>query len=339
MHAELREDGGGKAGKAGELPRPDMSVILITPDRYETIRRVVEVLRGQTVRERLEIVIVGPSREQLGFPVSDLAGFAGYQVLEINDMTSTSRGRAAGIKAARGSVIAMTEDHCFPAPGWAEALIDRHKEPWTGVGSVFCNANPRTAVSWANFLIEYGEWADPISPGPTNHIPGHNSSYKRDALLEYGSGLADFLEAESPMQWDMMNRGHTFCMEPGAKMFHLNFSVFGRSIPLRFNGGRLFAANRAHEWSLMRRLSYCLLSPLIPLVRVGRVLRAANRIGQSKLTLRVLPTLCIMLGFDGLGEMVGYLAGSGSAMQRLSDMEFHRERFLVDGDRVQPSTS
>jgi hypothetical protein len=338
MHEKSREDGGGNAEKAGQLSRPYMSVVLITPDRYETIRRVVEALRQQTVKEKLEIVIVGPSCEQSGLPASDFAGFAGYQVLEINDMTSTSLARASGIKAARGSVVAMTEDHCFPAPGWAEALIDRHKEQWTGVGSVFCNANPRTAVSWANFLIEYGDWADPIAPGPTNHIPGHNSSYKRDALLEYGSDLGDFLEAESPMQWDMMNRGHAFCMEPRAKMFHLNFSVFGRSIPLRFNGGRLFAANRAHDWSLARRLSYCLLSPLIPLVRVGRVLRAANRIGQSKLTLRVLPILCVMLAFDGLGEMVGYVAGSGSAMQRLSDMEFHRERFLVDGDHVQPST-
>ncbi|MBW1859765.1 MAG: hypothetical protein JRI70_06745 [Deltaproteobacteria bacterium] len=187
-------------------------------------------------------------------------------------------------------------------------------------------------------MIEYGDWADPIPPGPTNHIPGHNSSYKRDALLEYGSDLGNVLEAESPMQWDMMNKGHAFCMEPKAKMFHQNFSVFGRSIPLRFHGGRLFAANRAHEWSLLRRLSYCLLSPLIPLVRVRRVLQAANRIGQNKLILRVLPTSFIMLVFDGLGEMVGYLGGSGGAMQKLSDMEFHRERFLVDGDRVQPST-
>ncbi|MBW1742413.1 MAG: glycosyltransferase [Deltaproteobacteria bacterium] len=334
MHEETREDG---SGKADQVSRPDMSVILITPDSYETIRRVVKALRQQTVRERLEIVIVGPSCDQSEFPASDFADFAGYQVLEINDMTSTSFARAEGINAARGLVVAMTEDHCFPAPDWAEALIDRHKEPWTGVGSVFCNANPRTAVSWANFLVEYGEWADPIPPGPTNHIPGHNSSYKRDALLEYGPDLGDVLEAESPMQWDMMNRGHSFCMEPKAKMFHQNFSVFGQSIPLRFYGGRLFAANRAHEWSFLRRLSYCLLSPLIPLVRVCRVLQAANRIGQSKLALRVLPTSFIMLVFDGLGEMVGYVAGSGSAMQRLSDMEFHRERFLVDGDRVQLS--
>jgi hypothetical protein len=339
MREEPREDRGDEAIETGQPSRPDMSVILITPDRYETIRRVVQALGQQTVMEKLEIVIVGPSREQLKVPESDFERFAGYQVLEVKDMTSTSLARAEGIKAARGSVIAMTEDHCFPAPEWAEALIDRHKEQWTGVGTVFLNANPRTAVSWANFLIEYGDWADPVPPGPTNHIPGHNSSYKRDALLEYGSELGDVLEAESPMQWDMMNRGHAFCMEPRAKMFHQNFSVFGGSIPLRFNGGRLFAANRAHGWSFMRRLSYCLLSPLIPLVRVGRILQAANRVGQSKLALRVFPTLCIMLVFDGLGEMLGYIAGSGSAMQRLSDMEFHRERFLVDSDRVQPSLS
>ena len=107
MHEEPGEDGGGKANETGQLSLPDMSVVLITPDRYETIRRVVEALRQQTVREKLEIVIVGPSCEQLGLPVSEFVHFAGYQVVETKDMTSTSLARAAGIKVAKGSVVAM----------------------------------------------------------------------------------------------------------------------------------------------------------------------------------------------------------------------------------------
>ncbi|HYP53291.1 MAG TPA: hypothetical protein VEQ42_07100, partial [Pyrinomonadaceae bacterium] len=39
--------------------------------------------------------------------------------------------------------------------------------------------------------------------------------------------------------------------------------------------------------------------------------------------------LCV----DGAGELAGYLAGPGRAMARLTDMEFHRQRFLSKDDR------
>ncbi|MGB7489754.1 MAG: hypothetical protein WBN62_05425, partial [Thermoanaerobaculia bacterium] len=40
------------------------------------------------------------------------------------------------------------------------------------------------------------------------------------------------------------------------------------------------------------------------------------------------PLLTVLLAFDGLGEMVGYASGSGSCMQWLTGIEFHRQRFL-----------
>jgi hypothetical protein len=41
--------------------RPAISVILGT-DLYETVRPVVECLRRQTVKDRLELVIIAPRR-------------------------------------------------------------------------------------------------------------------------------------------------------------------------------------------------------------------------------------------------------------------------------------
>jgi hypothetical protein len=37
---------------------PKMSVIILTPDCYETIRKTMGCLRAQTVRDQLEIIIV-----------------------------------------------------------------------------------------------------------------------------------------------------------------------------------------------------------------------------------------------------------------------------------------
>src|SRR5437588_133855 len=106
------------------LQTPSMSVVIPTPDRFETIRRTVACLRAQ-------------------------------------------------------------------------ALLAAHRGPWAAVGPVVRNANPSTSVSWADFLIGYGPWCDPAPAGDLDHLPGHNSSYKRAILLDYGSELEGLLEAES----------------------------------------------------------------------------------------------------------------------------------------------
>jgi len=98
-------------------------------------------------------------------------------------------------------VVAFTEDHSFPTPVWAEALIARHREPWAAVGPAFLNGNPQTLRSWTNLLIEYGPWLDPLEAGVRDHIPPHNSSYKRDLLLAYGDELQGLVEAS---RWDLL---------------------------------------------------------------------------------------------------------------------------------------
>lgn len=305
-----------------------LSVVMISPDSFETIRTTATALRRQTVRDQLEIVVVGPRSMGTDLDPEDFSDFARWQFIEADRTDSSSEMRAAGIRAASAPIVALTEDHCFPARGWAEALIARHAEPWGGVGALFSNANPESILSWANFIIEYGDWIDPERGGEIHHIGGHNSSYKKDLLLAYGDRLPDILEAESAMQWDLADRGQRFYLEPKAGMIHLNFTLFRPSIKLRFCGGRLFAANRARGWSFAKRLLYTLASPLIPLVRSWRLARTLVNSGRSGLLLRVLPTLMVLLAFDGLGEMVGYASGSGSCMQWLTDIEFHRQRFL-----------
>ena len=310
-----------------------MSVILITPDHYGTIRNAVRNLQCQTVTSVLEIVIVCPSRASLELIESELDNFAGYQVVEIGNFSSTAVARAAGVQHAYATIVAFTEDHSFPAPRWAELLITRHQEAWTGVGPVFRNANPTTAVSGANFLIEYGDFADPIATRFLRHIPGHNSSYKRTALLEYGERLAEMLEAESPMQWDMMSRGHTFCMEPDAKAYHLNYSILTASLVVHFWAGRVFAASRCQQWATSRRLLYFFASPLIPIVRLIRISRTIFRLRQSSRLPMLFLFVIVMLIVSGAGEACGYLLHTGESMRMVSKREFHRERYLVPRDQ------
>jgi len=313
---------------------PEMSVVVVTPDCYTTVRKTIRHLRAQKVRGSLELIIVAPDAGRLDLDESALSGFLRHKVVEVGPITSTARARAEGVRASAARVVALAEDHAFPAPGWAEALIERHREDWAAVGPVMVNANPRSTTSWANLLVEYAPWIDPAEGGEREHLPGHNGSYKRDVLLEYGDRLEAMLDSESILHWDLRARGHKLYLEPKARTFHQNFSTRSSVPTLRFNGGRLFASSRALHWPAWRRALFFAASPLIPFVRCSRIARELFKPGRPRRMLpRLLPELLVGLIFDGAGEMVGYALGPGGAMAKLSDMEFHRERFLAAHDR------
>jgi Glycosyl transferase family 2 len=123
---------------------PAMSVIVITPDSYSTVRKTIRRLRAQSVSHQLEIVLVVPSAQGANIDYSDLGSFHGVRIVEIANMYSTARARAAGVYRATAPVIAFVEDHSFPAKGWAEALIRAHQKPWAAVGPMMANANPHS---------------------------------------------------------------------------------------------------------------------------------------------------------------------------------------------------
>src|SRR5262249_25451496 len=149
-------------------------------DRYETIRKTIEHLREQTAADRLELIIVAPSAEQLALDDRELKPFCQSRVVEIGAIESIARAYAAGIRRATAPVVVLSEDHSFPQRGWAEAWIERHGHPWAAVGPAVRNANPNGLISWVDFLLGYGAWLDPLPGGEIDHLPGHNSSYKRD---------------------------------------------------------------------------------------------------------------------------------------------------------------
>jgi hypothetical protein len=316
-----------------------MSVVVITPDNYETISKTIRHLKAQKVCGQLEVVIVAPSVKDLKLDESTIEAFLNCKVIEVGPVSSTARARAMGAQESSAAIVAFAEDHAYPAPGWAEALINRHREDWVAVGPVMTNANPRSIISWANLLIEYAQWLDPTEGGERDHLPGHNGSYKRDILLQYGDQLEAMLDAESVLHWDLRARGHKLYLEPEARTFHQNFSAQSPSLTLRFNGGRLFASSRARYWPMWRRALFTCASPLIPMVRCLRIIRELFRPGRPRHLLpRLLPALVIGLVFDGAGEMTGYALGPGEAMAKLSDMEFHRERYLTGHDRQKAPT-
>jgi hypothetical protein len=311
---------------------PQLSAILATPDQFDSIRRTVRYLSAQTVSHLIELVLVCPSEAGLRLDEAAVQGFWGHRVIEIPPFRSVAVPNAAGVRAATAHVVVFCEDHSFPDRHWAERLIMSHRGPYAVVGPSVHNANPDTLVSRADFLIGYGPWAEPIDACEPEHLPGHNSAYKRDILLGYGSRLEELLEAESILHWDLRKHGHRLYLESSARVAHTNFARFGIWSGEQFHAGRVFAGTRAGDWPLVRRIFYGCASPLIPFVRFKRIWDDARRVAGAH---RMRPALGLVLMsglvFNGLGQMLGHLAGVGRS--RAMAHEFCRVRFITEQDR------
>jgi len=314
---------------------PFLSVILATPAGYRTIRKTVSHLQSQTVRGSLELVIVAPSQEILDLEVDQLTKFARYQVVEIQEFQSIGQANAAGIRQARALIIALAEDHCFPDPQWAERLIAAHQGPYAAVGPGVRNANPNTAVSWADLFIGYGPWLTPSPSREAEFLPGHNTSYKRDVLMGYADQLDPMMEAETVLHWDLREKGHRLYMESTASVAHTNFSLWSSFLKAQFYNGRLFAGARARQKPLLWRIVFVLGSPLIPIVRLWRIW---SGLPSKELKIRFLScvhALIIGLAIDGVGQMIGYALGMGNAKDKVAKFEVDRFKHVREQDRLE----
>jgi len=300
-----------------------MSVIITTPDSYETIRTLVSHLRAQTARAALEVILVAPSAESVRAGTVDLQDFCCWRVVEIGALRTVAQAKAAGVRHATAPVVVLTEDHSLPDPAWAQALIDAHRHNWAAVGPAMDNGNPQSLISWADFIIGYGPWFNPAAAGEVNELPGHNTSYKRELLLGYDARLEGLLGAEITLHHELRARGYRLYLEPAAKTYHANFTQPRRWIPYLCHSGRVFAAERAHDWPLWRRATYSAAACLIPLVRLRRLLPVIRR-ARPDLLPRVIAPLLFALTVDAIGQWMGYTAGGGHAAEKVARLEFHR---------------
>jgi hypothetical protein len=119
----------------------------------------------------------------------------------------------------------------------------------------------------------------------------------------------------------------------------MNYSTAAASISLRFHAGRIFAAARARSWSIGKRLCYGAAAPLIPVVRLRRVLAQVRGRLREPLPSNTFPALLMLLVCDAAGEMTGYFLGAGNAAKRAGKFEFHAQRQPVAPKRYEAGDS
>lgn len=328
-------------GELSDAVPPPLAVVLVTDSDAAPLRRTLEHLDRQTRADRLEVLVVGPagsSTEGAELPI-DPGRFASFRWIEAEGaVDSLDRARALAVPHVTAPAVAFIEDHAYPEPEWAEAVIAAHDGPWAAVGAALVNANPATLASWANLLTAYGDWTEPVPDGEVEALPGHNTSYRTDLLRALAAdpgdpavpSLGDLLERGGGLHEELRRHGGRFYLASGARVAHVNPSRWRSTLPLRLDAGRLYAAGRVRSegWGLGRRVLYALTFPLIPALRLARLFT-----GDRRPSLGRLPAYAVGYGLDAAGQAVGYLIGAGKSLERLEAFEIDRFRHLVERDR------
>jgi hypothetical protein len=315
------------------MAAPRLSVVLVT-DAYETIQPVVARLAQQTVRDAIELVIVGPTGTPLAPERGELAGFAAVRVIELEAIEPLAPARAEGVRAATAPIVFLGETHTYPYTDWAEALIAAHAEGWTGVVPMLRNANPDGAISWANLLFDYGPWCEGRPAGEVERVPIYNTSYKRSVLLEF-EDLESLLTSGNELVLRLRAKGHRLYFEPAARIDHVNVSRPRAWIEERYVAGVMIAGSRLEHWSRGRRLLHACTWPAIPLVLLSRLVQPVRRLrARQPLPRGTYGVMLVSAVVTAFGEAVGYIRGAGtSAEPRLTEYELHKVRYTAGGPR------
>ena len=315
---------------SGDGSRIDLSVVTVTPGGLGAIERTLAALRAQEPIDRMEVVVVGTRK--VPDEADSLTGFGAVRTVSIGEIESLGGAIAAGVRVATGPIVAYAEEHSYPEPGWAEALIKRHRGPWAVVAWSLENANPEGLTSWAHLLTDFGPAVAPVASGERDGpLPWHHVSYKRNHLLACGDRLQEMLETEGLLHQDLLARGERLYLEGAAASRHLNVSRLRSHLKSHYHGGRGFGSARASldAWGPARRIIYALGFPLTPVVRLRRLLTDVRRVRtQSGRRPGLIPLLALSLAVDALGEAIGYLRGPGRSRRLRLSIELERERYL-----------
>jgi hypothetical protein len=311
---------------------PELSILLVA-DSHEMIRKVLRCYATQGDPRRLEIVVAAYPGAEISESLLRAEGFMHARVIDSGG-GDLARAEARAVREATAPYVVFAQGHAYPRHGFVDAILAATAAVrWTVIGPAMANANPGSAVSRAAMRINYGPWSGARRGGPVATVPGHNSAYLRDALLALGDDLEKVLPAGARLQVELLARGATLFLESHARIEIVNVSRLRWFCADMYRQGRRFAAERRLGWSLARRLGYAAGAPLVPAVRLARILRERTTATQTDGTSPAeLAALLLGLVFSAAGEMVGYLAGRSSRAD-FDETSFHRLRHVNDADR------
>lgn len=289
----------------------ELSVIVGSLDAAGTMRECLSALAVACQGIDTEILVVDASADDSARIARELAPAVRVLLLPIGSLVPALWG--AGVREARGRVVAFTIGQCIVEPGWARALLDGLRSGAVGVGGRLGVRRGSSATGRATFYLRYSAWLS-VPDGPTPEIAGDNAAYDLKALRRVrDSEGAPFWEVEAHARFRQLGLG--LVIHPGATAWFTDDTSLGTMAARRFAHGRHSGSFRVRS-GIRTRWQMMLGAPLVPLVLLVRVARRVLRApGHVPGFVSSLGAFMVLAVAWAAGEAIGGLT-AGAQMRR-----------------------
>jgi len=226
--------------------------------------------------------------------------------------------RARGLAGTTGSVVVFLDPYCRVPPGWLARWRDQPWDQFAAVGGLVEPVPRAHLAEWAAFLSEYAPHLAPMPAGEATTLTGNNVAFKRAALEQ--AGLIDTPEFWKTFAvWALRAGGERCWTDPRQIVRHVRATRLGEFTRDRYWHGRSFGATRTSGRGWALRLARAASCPAVPFVLTARLVRDVHsRRNMRRLLWQSLPFAVLFNVAWAVGELDGYLRGSGPASSRLA---------------------
>ena len=217
--------------------------------------------------------------------------------------------RRLGLEAARGRVVAFTEDSCLAEPGWADAWISSFDDPALVAGSgPVDHAEDASTLDWAVVFCEYAPFlaSTATSTGPPSRLAGNNFAALRSVALRCSTDEVH----ETALLAAIYQAGGTVRAVDAAQVRHVRRFGWGEAFGDRLRFGLEYGRLRTVGASPIARWAGLVAGPAILAAQVARlsgtILRDRRHPGRFA---RALPITLALLAAWSLGEWAGWCLG------------------------------
>jgi hypothetical protein len=299
--------------------RPMISVILgrVSTEDDDRVLETIAAFGGNN-RVSYEIVIADRIRDAVSERIR--REFPAVRLVDCAPHTALPEMRTLALDASVGDLVAVTEDHCVPAPGWLDIASNAFAVAGptvVAIGGAVENGVADTGLDWATFLCEYSFFSPPVAEGQTDVLPGMNIVYRRSALLSVPREKLIEGFWETTVHPLLLRQGHSFLSLNALKMYHCKKFSASLFLRQRFVYSRYFAGIRFKSSGWPMRLAAAAATAVLPPILFVRMVSAARAKRLTREFVRAVPSLIPMILVWSAGEAYGALAGPGNALAEI----------------------
>lgn len=196
------------------MSKPAVSVVVPTVDRVGLLRRTLDGLASQELRD-FEAVVVHDGHPGIVALLEERSGVPYLRSLRIADRSATAK-RNAGWRSSEAEVIAFTDDDCEPTAGWLAGIVRSFENLKVDIVQGPTHPHPADGhvegVFKRTIDVRHHSEAYPCS----------NVAYRRKALERVG-GFDPALWGggeDTDLAWRVRESGGLVAFAPDALVFH-----------------------------------------------------------------------------------------------------------------------